>query len=116
VVDSLPPALGVRVGLDTRDQLRRAALRERPALGVEAPRHPGQRIGQEPVGHYPHARRQPVTPSAGRSQNPSSPPTAEHPSQQRATAATGGSEHGAAALDANRDEKGEDTVASGRKL
>jgi hypothetical protein len=80
-VDGVPPALGVRVGLDARDQLRRAPLRDRPALGVEPPRHPGgRRIGQEPVGHHPHARRQPVpTLSAGRSQNPSSsPPTAKN--------------------------------------
>jgi hypothetical protein len=105
----VPPALGVRVGLDARDQLRRASLRDRPALGVKPPRHPGgRRIGQEPIGHHHHARRQPVPPAPPggaktlfpRRQQPRTPPQ-----QQRATAAAGGSEHGAAALGANRDER-----------
>jgi hypothetical protein len=55
VVHGQPSPLGVRVGLDARDQLRRAALSNRPALGVQSPRHPGGRTGQEPVGHHPHA-------------------------------------------------------------
>jgi hypothetical protein len=79
VVDGQPPALRVRIWLDARDQLRREALRDRPALGVEAPRKPGGRIGMEPVGHHPHPRRQTVAPSAWRSQNPGSPPRAAAP-------------------------------------
>jgi len=104
VIDSEPPALGVRVGLDARDQLRGAALRGRPALGIEPPRHPGGRIGQEPVGHHPHAcanqctlglrlaEPKPYAPTPAATERGATPQP-----QQRATAATGGSEHGAAA-------------------
>ena len=122
MIDSEPPALGVRVGLDARDQLRGAALRDRPALGIEPPRHPGGRIGQEPVGHHPHAcanqctlglrlaEPKPYAPTPAATERGATPQP-----QQRATAATGGSEHGAAAPGANRAGLVEPHVACGRK-
>ena len=56
VVHGEPASLGVRVGLDARDEVGGPGLGDGPAVGVEPPGDPRGRVGQEPVGHHRDAR------------------------------------------------------------
>ena len=82
VVDGERPALGVLVGLDARDQLRRAALHNRPALSRRVT--PADSLGRSPLGTIPmRAPTNAPSASAWWSQNPrprnQRQPIAEHP-------------------------------------